>query len=233
MTPQTQDSCNPTLPMRGILSACAILPFVLTAMLPAAVTGGTVRVEIRDPRGAPVADAIASLTPLDRKPVVTPPADPAIITQENEEFIPYVTAIVVGTPVVFPNRDKVQHHVYSLSKPKRFDIPLYRGDSPEAVVFDQPGVVTIGCNLHDWMSAHIVVLATPHFARSGDDGIVLLSGLEAGRHRLEVWHPRVSATVMREVGIDAGDVATQVIAVTLRPDRRIRRAPEAGSGGYR
>lgn len=200
----------------------------------AADSGGTgsVRVEVRDAKGVPVADAVASLAPLDRAPALTPPSDPVVIVQDREEFSPYVTAVVVGTRVSFPNRDKVQHHVYSQSKAKRFELPLYRGEAKEPVLFDQPGVVALGCNIHDWMAAYVVVLATPHFARSGDDGLVPLAALPAGRYRLDVWHPRAAQTVTREVTI-AGDAATQVIAVTLRADRRIRRAPEAGAGGYK
>ena len=193
---------------------------------------GNVRVEIKDPKGAPVADAVASLVPLDATPVLQPPAEPVVIGQSNEEFQPYVTAVVAGTRVSFPNRDKVQHHVYSLSKAKSFEIPLYRGEAKEPVRFDQPGVVALGCNIHDWMSAYVVVLATPHFARSGDDGLVPLAAVPAGRYRLEVWHPRATQTVTREIAI-AGEAATQVIAVMLRADRRIRRAPEAGAGGYK
>ena len=215
--------------------AFSVLAAALVAWLPDAAlgAGGGVRVEIKDPKGAPVANAVASLVPLDATPQLTPPAEPAVIAQADEEFSPYVTAIVVGTRVSFPNRDKVQLHVYSLSKPKRFELPLYRGESKEPVLFDQPGVVTLGCNIHDWMSAHIVVLATPYFARSGADGLVPLQNLPPGRYRLDVWHPRMAAPVMRDVVITATDAATQVISVTLRPDRRIRRAPEGSDGGYK
>ena len=149
------------------------------------------------------------------------------------EFDPLVTVVLVGTRVTFPNRDKVQHHVYSQSAAKRFDIPLYRGETKEPVLFDKPGVVTLGCNIHDWMAAYVVVLATPHFAKSGADGLVPLAALPAGRYRLDVWHARIAKMETREVRIDPADPATQVIAVTLKPDRRIRRAPEAGSAGYK
>src|SRR5271155_5509421 len=90
---------------------------------------GTVRVVTRDPAGAPVADAVAYVHPLDAAADVHPPAEPGAITQRGEEFPPYVTAIVVGTRVVFPNKDNVQHHVYSVSPAKKFEIPLYIGDS--------------------------------------------------------------------------------------------------------
>lgn len=198
----------------------------------ASAASGSVRVEIKDPKGAPVSDAVASLMPLDAPPALTPPAEPAVIVQDKEEYQPYVTAVVAGTRISFPNRDKVQHHVYSQSKAKPFEIPLYRGETPEPVRFDQPGVITLGCNIHDWMSAYVVVLATPHFAKSQDDGVVNLATLPPGRYRLEVWHPRATQTVTREVTI-ANDEASQAIAVTLKQDRRIRRAPEGGAGSYK
>lgn len=212
----------------------ALLLFALLApwALPAADTG-SVRVEIKDPAGAPVADAVAWLTPLDAKPVLAPPAEPVAIVQHHEEFQPFVTAVVAGTRVNFPNQDRVAHHVYSQSKTKSFDIPRYRGEPKETVLFDQPGVVPLGCNIHDWMLAYVVVVATPYFAKSGADGLVPLSALPVGRYRLEVWHPRVKEMINRDVTIAANDAATQVISVILRPDRRIRRAPESGAGGYK
>jgi plastocyanin len=197
-----------------------------------AAASGSVRVEIKDPKGAPVADAIASLMPLGAPPPLAPPADPVVITQVKEEFQPYVTAVVVGTRVAFPNRDKVQHHVFSLSKPKPFDLGLYHGDPKELVTFDQPGVVTLGCNIHDWMAAYVVVLGTPHFSKSADDGLAPIASLPPGKYRLEVWHPRLKAVVTREVTVDTSPVS-QVIAVTLGIDRRIRRAPESGAGSYK
>ena len=201
--------------------------------VPAAATASEIRVEVRDPKGAPVADAVASLTPLDAAPAVQPPAEPVAVLQEGEEFRPHVTPVVVGTRVTFPNRDAVQHHVFSVSRAKKFDLPLYRGEPREPVLFDQPGVVSLGCNIHDWMSAYIVVLATPHFARSGTDGAAVIGGIPPGRHRLEVWHPRARSALTREVVVAGGGAATQVIALTLGVDRRVRRAPDSAGGGYK
>ncbi|MBM3852152.1 MAG: hypothetical protein FJ399_03250 [Verrucomicrobia bacterium] len=206
---------------------------LLPASWTAAAGSGGIRLEIKDPKGAPVADAVASLVPLDAPPTLTPPAEPVMVVQEREEFVPYVTAIVTGTRVNFPNRDKVQHHVFSFSKAKRFDLPLYRGEPSAPLLFDQPGVVSLGCNIHDWMSAYIVVLATPHFQKSAADGVVLLRDLPAGRYRLEVWHPRIKAILQREVAVAPNDTAMQTISVVLGVDRRIRRAPEGGAGGYK
>ena len=206
---------------------------LMLAALPATMPAGEVRVEIRDAKGVPVADAVASLTPLDAPVKATPPAEPVLIVQEGEEFRPHVTAAVAGTRVSFPNRDAVQHHVFSVSKARRFDLPLYRGEPREPVLFDQPGVVSLGCNIHDWMSAYVVVLATPHFARSGADGAASIANLPSGRHRLEVWHARAKAPLTREVTVEAAGAGTQLISLTLGVDRRARRAPDAGGAGYR
>lgn len=217
--------------MRRIPVLLALVAFA-PLLAVAATTGGRVRVEIKDPKGAPVADAVASLLPLDAPVQVSPPGEPVVVTQDREEFQPYVTAVVTGTRVAFPNRDKVQHHVFSLSKPKPFDLGLYRGDPKELVTFDQPGVVTLGCNIHDWMSAYVVVLATPHFAKTAADGLAPIGSLPPGNYRLEVWHPRLKTTVTRDLTVTA-DALTQVISVTLGIDRRIRRAPESGAAGYK
>jgi plastocyanin len=199
-----------------------------------AVANGIVQVVCEDEKHQPVADAVAWLTRVDAPPTpATPPAESVTIEQRDEEFAPYVTPILVGTKIAFPNRDSVQHQVYSLSKPKRFELPLYAGNARETVTFDQPGVVTLGCNIHDWMVAYIVVLATPHFAASGADGTASIGGLPAGRYQLEVWHPRLAGQVQREIVIASGDPAPQIISLTLKPDRRIRRAPDASGGGYR
>ena len=215
------------------MNIARVLPCILLAVFPAAIPAGEVRVEIRDPKGAPVADAVASLTPLDAPAPVQPPAEPVLVVQEGEEFRPHVTVVVAGTRVSFPNRDAVQHHVFSVSKAKKFDLPLYRGEPPAPVLFDQPGVVSLGCNIHDWMSAYVVVLATPHFARSADDGAAVIAGLPPGRHRLEVWHARAKAPLTREITVEGVAAARQVISLTLGVDRRVRRAPEAGGAGYR
>ncbi|MBI5382449.1 MAG: hypothetical protein HZA31_11165 [Opitutae bacterium] len=199
-----------------------------------ALAAGVVHVVCEDDKQQRVADAVAWLVRADGvTPAPQPPPAPVTIQQLGQEFDPYVTPVQVGTRISFPNQDSVQHHVYSLSKAKRFELPLYRGEAREAVVFDQPGIVTLGCNIHDWMIAYVVVLPTPHFAKSGADGTAILSNLPAGRYTLEVWHPRLAATVAREIVIAGADAAPQIIRLTLKPDRRIRRAPEAGGGAYR
>ena len=195
---------------------------------------GDVVVNVKDDKGAAVADAVVSLVPLDAPAAPPPaPAEPVIVAQQGQEFDPYVSAIVVGTRVTFPNLDRVHHQIYSLSKSKPFEIPLHGPGAEQTITFDKPGIVAIGCNIHDWMSAYIVILATPHYVKTPAAGLARLANLAPGRYRLDVWHPRLKGESHSEIVIAAGDSAPQTISVTLKPDKRIRRAPDSAGGGYK
>jgi hypothetical protein len=98
------------------------------------------------------------------------------------------------------------------------------------LVFDLPGLVTVGCNIHDWMITHLVVVPTPWFAKSGPQGPVKISA-PAGRYRLEVWHPRGTATA-KELTLSDSSPVSEAITLTLKPDRRVRRTLGAKTGGY-
>jgi plastocyanin len=194
-----------------------------------------------DPKGAPIADVVVSLIPLDAPAKITSPAEPALnrsngpleIAQSGQEFSMFVTPVVVGSTISFPNADKVGHQVYSLSPAKKFALPLYKPGSAGTVVFDRPGVVALGCNIHDWMLAYVVVLETPWFAKSALDGTAVVD-VPAGRYRAEVWHPLLAKTATRELTIARGAApAPQSFTLALKPDRRIRRTPAASGGGYK
>ena len=137
--------------------------------------------------GKPIANAVVFV----QEPAALQPAaasSPAIMDQFNKTFVPEMLPIAVGTQVRFPNRDQIRHHVYSFSRPKRFELPLYKGEDAPPVLFDKPGVVKIGCNIHDWMSAIILVLPNEHFAVTREDGTFALPGLGAGTYTITAWH---------------------------------------------
>ena len=155
---------------------------VLLAAVQAAAAA-TLVVEVRDGRGAAITDAVVYAVPEGRVP---PPARRAVVDQKNRMFVPRVLPIQTGTAVSFPNSDNVRHQVYSFSPAKRFQLPLYAGTPPRPVVFDKPGVVAIGCNIHDQMSAYLVVVDTPYFAKTAN-GRAELPGLPEGTYAVRVW----------------------------------------------
>jgi plastocyanin len=160
--------------------AAAIL---LLAAAPVASAAALV-VEVRDARGTAVSDAVVWAVPEAKVP--PPSSRRAVVDQKNRMFVPHVLPIQTGTAVTFPNSDNVRHPVYSFSPAKRFQLPLYAGTPGSPVVFDKPGVVAIGCNIHDQMSAYLVVVDTPHFAVTVN-GRATLAGLPEGRYDVRVW----------------------------------------------
>ncbi len=156
-----------------------------------AVAAATLTVTVRDARGNTVRDAVVYAIPEGRN--VPPPRQTAVMDQKNRTFIPHVLAIQTGTAVRFPNSDDIRHQVYSFSSAKTFQLPLYTGTPANPIVFDKAGVATLGCNIHDRMTAYVVVVDTPHFATTGNSGNVTLSNLAAGRYALHLWHSSLRA----------------------------------------
>jgi plastocyanin len=178
-----------------------------TALLAGAgpACAGSVEVLVQTPAGAALADAAVLVEPLAGAPRAhaRAPATHAAIEQRGREFIPWVTVVQTGSSVDFPNNDTIRHHVYSFSEPKRFEIKLYAGKPGQPIVFDKPGQVDIGCNIHDWMEAHVLVVDTPWFARTGADGRATVTGVPAGHYRVRLWHPLQKAPpAPNEIDVD-------------------------------
>jgi hypothetical protein len=188
---------------------------------------------VKDQSGEPVADAIVVATPRGAAPRLRPGRE--TVDQIDKEFVPYVKPLVVGSPVFFPNKDNIRHHVYSFSPAKTFELPLYSGTPAHPVVFDRPGIVTIGCNIHDWMIAYIYVAETPWFGTTSRDGRVKLENVPPGAYSIQVWHPRMEGSegaTARPVAIGTA-AAEGIWQLTLKPELRPRRAPVPGQRGYR
>jgi hypothetical protein len=116
-----------------------------------------------------------------------------VLDQRNETFIPHVLAITTGTTVQFLNSDKTYHNVFSLSRPKRFDLGRYPTGRSKSVRFDRPGIVRVFCEIHSHMSAFILVFAHRHFAVTNAKGEYRIEGLPPGTYTVAVWHPVLGA----------------------------------------
>jgi plastocyanin len=161
-------------------AALLLAPLAEAADLRVAVTGAD---------GRPVADAVVTVR------VARPPSGriqfpwPMRIAQEHMEFDPFVLIAPTGATVAFPNLDPVRHHVYSFSPAGPFELRLYGRDESRSVAFRTAGVIAIGCNIHDNMSAFIYVVDTPYAAKTDAQGIATLRDLPAGAATLRIWHP--------------------------------------------
>jgi plastocyanin len=198
---------------RKAAALCALL------WLTGVASAGSLRVQVLDSAGKPLEGAVVSLVSDAARRAVRPLPEQEI-SQENKQFVPAVRVVTVGTLVRFPNRDSVRHHVYSFSPTKKFEIKLYAGTPAAPVLFDQPGVAVLGCNIHDQMVGWVVVLNTPYFAQTDAQGQALLEGMPAGAHQLRAWHARLPVDVtppQQAIALTEGDSTATVRLGGLQP----------------
>jgi len=137
------------------------------------------------------------------------PAVAAVVTmaQQDLAFVPSLLPVQLGTKVEFPNLDDTYHNIFSYSPAKRFDLGRYRGDEKPvpAQVFDVPGLVTVRCDIHEHMRALILVLETPHFVVTDEEGRFQLKGVPPGRYVLKAW---LDSKTVREQPVEVTDHGT-------------------------
>ena len=170
------------------LAICALLDFSVAS----ADTGRFV-IDVSDRDGLPVSDVAVYALPVETAPAPPAALPPhAVMDQKDRAFVPHILVAQTGTAIDFPNSDSVSHHVYSFSPAKPFELALYKqGAVHPPLVFNAPGIVTLGCNIHDNMVGYILIVDTPYFATTDGAGTGVLDGLPAGRYRVEVWTPRL------------------------------------------
>jgi plastocyanin len=183
-----------------------------------------------DRDGRAVADAVVTVSPVQGAAGAVPAARSAIMDQRNRAFVPRVLVVSTGTSIEFPNNDSVSHQVYSFSPAKRFQLPLYKGEVHPPITFDQPGLVVLGCNIHDSMVGYIYVTPAPYFGTTGSDGGFTLRDIPKGGYRLAVWSPYIAdppASLSRSVLVEGTDPVAARFQLTealrARPEPKPRR----------
>lgn len=210
----------------NLLVLCLTVLISLSTSLPAA----DLTIKVNDASSSQIVDlAVVSLTPLfDAKPVET--KNKSKMTQEDILFKPFVLPIRTGESVSFPNRDQSRHHVYSFSKAKSLELKLYGKDESHKVVFDKPGIVALGCNIHDNMLAYIHVSDHQRSLVTGSESTVQFKDLDTGDYKISVWHPDLlDLGYDSEITIAENELYSE-ITIQLKKIRRRQKQP--GSRSY-
>jgi plastocyanin len=195
---------------RGLLLALALV----SVASPLAAAPLVVRV--MDPNGHPVAGAVVTLYPSSgaRAPK---PSGHYVVSQQHIQFHPFMTIVPVGADVAFSNLDSTKHHVYSFSPAKRFELKLFAKGQSRTVHFDKPGVVALGCNIHDQMSAFIVVTDSAWTAQTNGQGVAAFGDAPAVPTRVTVFHPYLKAPANLLEHTLAANQRNLNVSVRLRP----------------
>jgi plastocyanin len=167
------------------------------ALLPPYSQAATLQIQLTDSRNRN-AEGVGVVVETS-SPEALPAAPPkAVMDQRREQFVPRMLIVQRGTQVAFPNTDRVQHHVYSFSQAKQFELALYRGNEHPPVTFDRDGVAVLGCNIHDHMVGYVLVVDSSHFGLTDHDGRLVLSGLPNEAVKVTLWHP--------DLGVEYGEI---------------------------
>ncbi len=214
--------------MKLSTSIFVVLVISCNLLLPFAHASETLTVTVTNHAGEPLEYAVIStFTQNDNNhPAISPPPI-LVIDQVDKEFIAHVTPIQKGTAIKFPNHDQIRHHVYSFSPAKNFEIPLYKGLPAKPIVFDQLGAVSLGCNIHDWMSAYIYVVDTPYFALTDEKGQASMT-LPAGDYDIHYWHPDLdekSGPITQTIQLENGSAQAISTQLTIKQSWSFRRGP--------
>lgn len=169
---------------------------MLSPFLSAVLSAETITLTLTDPQGDLLPDAVVFL-PETR---AASPAQTRVMDQIDKRFVPHVLVARAGDKVLFPNSDNIRHHVYSFSEARPFELKLYSGKPEAPVSFDQPGLVVLGCNIHDSMLGYILVTDAGVFGVTDARGQVTLK-VPDGVDKLHIWHERYSTRQSAVMGV--------------------------------
>lgn len=144
-----------------------------------------------------------------------------IMDQQNLTFIPHILPVPVGATVHFPNNDKVDHNIFSLSRTNKFNLGSYKPSESKTVLFDKPGIVEVRCDVHAEMAAYIMVLKNPYFTITDDqgrfeipdskhleqNGIKEIKNLPPGKYVLKTWHEKLKSKKQTVIVPDNGNIS--------------------------
>lgn len=171
-------------------------------------------------------------------PADVAPADSPTLTmaQVDRRFSPDLLVIPAGSSVSFPNRDPIFHNIFSLSRPKAFDLGVYDKGETRKVTFPKPGLVEVYCHLHPNMEGVILVTPNRWYARSDGKGQFRIPDVPPGHYTVVAWHKSAGffrKPIVVEPGHDS--IADFFIPLESAPDQAkdVGKDPPASLGGGR
>jgi plastocyanin len=157
------------------------------------------------------------------------------IEQLNRRFSPDLLVVPVGSTVSFPNMDPVFHNIFSLSKPKAFDLGSYDKGETREVLFPKPGAVEVYCHLHPNMAGTIIVTPNQWYAKADRSGLYRIQDVPPGEYTVVAWHKSAGffrKSILVEAGHDS--VADFFIPIGEDPgDKNPVNASSVSVGGNR
>jgi hypothetical protein len=149
-----------------------------------------VQVFVNSKEGVALANMVVYLEPLEGQ-ILNQSSQEVIIGQQGKSFNPYISVSQVNSKVNFVNQDDITHHIYSAGSDNKFSFKIRAGKTNALSQFDHEAEVAMGCNIHDWMSGYLLVVNTPYFAKTDEQGMASFNVAQQGRYKVVLWHPQM------------------------------------------
>lgn len=165
----------------------ALLALPALAALSVAAFAGTIHGKVSGVNGESVVyvEAVAGKT-------FPAPSAHITIDQKGLVFVPHITVVAPGTTIDFLNSDTVAHNVFwpSISGNKKLghNLGTWPKGQRQSFKFDNPGVVSLLCNVHPEMAAYVIVSPTPYFAKTDSSGEFKIDNVPDGSYTVTAWH---------------------------------------------
>jgi plastocyanin len=145
-----------------------------------------------------------------------PPTKHTIMDQKNLKFIPHVLVVLKGTTVDFVNSDSTLHNVFwpdiGGNRKLAHNLGTWPQGQHKSFTFDNLGVASLLCNVHQEMSGYVVVVPTPYFATTEAQGNYAIKDVPAGHYTLKAWSEE-GKPLTQSVDVGAG---TTTVNLTVR-----------------
>lgn len=165
--------------------------YLIGLLLPIITAAASVNISIVSVNNTPLENIIVYLAPSENQAIPNARNRIVHIGQKNRAFTPYISIMQKGTKISFTNQDDITHHIYSVGGPTTFAFKIRSNQKKSDIVFINSGEISMGCNIHDWMSGYLLVVDTPYFAITNNFGKVNFNLNQLGKYRLTVWHPQM------------------------------------------
>lgn len=207
---------------KGFNRVCCAIALILLSNASNALT-----VQVQDTQGKPLHDIVVYAEPLDGQ-AMGKTDKKVIISQAKKSFTPYVSVAQTGNKLEFLNQDDITHHVYSANTKRKFAFLIRPGQKVAQPALSSANEIVMGCNVHDWMSGYLLVLDTPYFDKTNQQGEVTLDIQGGGRYKIIAWHPQLNEQQHRvSQQVDMAKTDT----LTLKLTQKMLKIPEQKSDG--
>ena len=78
--------------------------------------------------------------------------------------------------------------------------------------FKRPTKLQFKCDVHGWMSSYVIVVKTPFFAVTGEDGAFQLDRLPPGGYVIEAWHEKYGT---KTTNVSVGDGESKTVSFSF------------------